>query len=125
MHHVEVALHDRLRDILDVDPVIGKIRAYLRDNPHCILPDDGNDCLGSCSLPVLVLVIDWMCRWIQGFAGEHRREAVHPQIPDRGVVLSGFFRCPLARRRRSREGGQTAGRRSSEQAMVRANVHAP
>jgi len=59
------------------------------------------------------------CAGDSRFAGEHRREAVHPQIPDRGVVLSGFFRCPLGPPEDDREKEEDGpGRRSSEQAMV-------
>ena len=42
-HHVEIILDDSLRDVEDIDVVLGEIRASLGENPHGILADYGND----------------------------------------------------------------------------------
>ena len=47
-HHVEVVLHDRLRDVEDVDLGLGEIGAGLCENAHRVLADDGDDCLLLC-----------------------------------------------------------------------------
>lgn len=43
-HHVEEILDDGLRDVEDVDVVIGKVCAYPCDDADSILADNGNNC---------------------------------------------------------------------------------
>ena len=42
-HHVKVILHDRLRDVEDIDVRFSKIRGSLGDNADSVLTDDGDD----------------------------------------------------------------------------------
>ena len=46
-HHVEVAAHDGLADVEDVDVVLGQVGAYTGNDTLCVFADDGNDCLVS------------------------------------------------------------------------------
>lgn len=43
-HHVEVVLHDGLRDVEDVDLRVREIRAGLGENTDRVLADDCYDC---------------------------------------------------------------------------------
>jgi hypothetical protein len=64
-HHVEVALHDGLGDVLDIDLVVCKVGADLRDDPDGIFPDDCDDGL----FHALVQGVHWRSSGINIVAG--------------------------------------------------------
>ena len=55
-HHVEISLHNRLRNVFDVYLVLCQIITYLCDNAHGVLAYDSDNCLLHVSI-LLFLVL--------------------------------------------------------------------